>query len=97
VSVSTVNNPSEVIYFTCALGFKIDEILAFIIVSKCRVKRGNSDYWVVTVTAVRCKWGEVEATYETRCVYRQVTKWQQLEYFVKVLLFFIPLQLINKG
>ena len=64
MSVSTVNNPSEVIYFTCALGFKIDEIPAFIIVSKCRVKRGNSDYWVVTVTAVRRKWGELEATYE---------------------------------
>jgi hypothetical protein len=63
VTVSTVNNPSEVLYFTCALGFKIDEILAFKIVSKCRVKGGgNSDYWVLTVTAVRCKWGESEAT-----------------------------------
>lgn len=60
--VSTVNDPSEFIYFTCALGFKIDEILAFIIVSKCSVKRGNSDYWVVTVTALRNKWGESEAT-----------------------------------
>jgi hypothetical protein len=62
VTVSTVNNPSEIIYFTRALGFKSDEILAFIIVSKCRVKQGNSDYWVVTVTAVRRKWGESEAT-----------------------------------
>ena len=62
MTVSTVNNPSEVIYFICALGFKIDEILAFIIVSKCRVKRGNSDYWVVTFSAVRRKWGESEAT-----------------------------------
>ena len=62
MNVSTVNNPSEVIYFTFALGLKIDEILAFVIVSKCRVKRGNSDYWVETVTALRNKWGESEAT-----------------------------------
>ena len=62
MTVSTVNNPSEVLYLTCALGFKTDEILAFIIVSKCRVKRGNSGYWVVTVTAVRRKWGESEAS-----------------------------------